>query len=373
MNKLYLLIIILLFCFISLNYHFEMSFIDNTFNLIPALLQFINPFVEYRIEYPKHDYIVKGFRYMANSCIHLLNYFSNTPEELDYYFKESEHNYLKIPGPNGDIDILMVTPPNKDNKLLPLTIYFHGGGMVTGIIEDGHMRAMVKQLNTIVVGVDYRLAPENRFPKGVVDCYTVVKYLSKNSKKFNIDNKNIILTGASAGGLMTVSVTSLTLFGLPKNFPLNDRKKYFNNMNDDDIILKPPIKIHAPFVPVLEYPGGAFPSYLKFFDVGGLSATRMIWFWNMYAEHPSKCNNYLCSPTKYLTDEQYKKFPKGIVLTADADILRDEGIYYYKMLKKNNVNVYHYTTPTSHMLSGVLGIEGNYKAYKKIKELLNEK
>lgn len=96
-------------------------------------------------------------------------------------------------------------------------IYIHGGGFFLGDlgVYDCFLNQIAVNLNIVVISIDYRLAPENPYPCGVEDCWTVVKYYLKNSEEFNADSTRTILAGDSAGGNL-VSVVTKRLIELEK-------------------------------------------------------------------------------------------------------------------------------------------------------------
>ena len=106
-----------------------------------------------------------------------------------------------IDGPNGEIPIRIYNP-NKSQEKLPLIVLFHGGGWVIGDLEshDNMCRYLAKSCEAILVAVDYRLAPENKFPSAIEDALDSVNYIFNNSKNLNFNNKKVVLCGDSAGG-----------------------------------------------------------------------------------------------------------------------------------------------------------------------------
>mmetsp|Transcript_22097 Transcript_22097/g.26970 ORF Transcript_22097/g.26970 Transcript_22097/m.26970 type:complete len:130 (+) Transcript_22097:60-449(+) len=124
--------------------------------------------------------------------------------------------------------------------------------MVFGEAEDALMYMLGRNGNGIAVGVDYRLAPESPFPKGVLDCYTVLRYLVDHSSDFNIDPNRVIVSGASAGGLMASVSAALSVHGYGDEAPK----------------LKYPLAGQILIFPVLEYPGARHQSWLEFSHMG---------------------------------------------------------------------------------------------------------
>ena len=109
-------------------------------------------------------------------------------------------------GSHGSIPV-RVFRPDENNKL-PVIVYFHGGGWVVGGIDthDIYCRELATHSNAVVVSVDYRLAPEYRFPTAFEDCYSATSWVSENAEQLNIDPNRIAVAGDSAGGNLAATV-----------------------------------------------------------------------------------------------------------------------------------------------------------------------
>jgi acetyl esterase/lipase len=110
-----------------------------------------------------------------------------------------------IPGPPGapDVRVLVYTPPGKNAATTrPAYLHMHGGGYVIGNpeINDGSNRSIASELDCVVVSVDYRLAPETRFPGALEDCYAALTWLDAQAGQLGVDRSRIAIGGESAGG-----------------------------------------------------------------------------------------------------------------------------------------------------------------------------
>ena len=104
---------------------------------------------------------------------------------------------IQIPGAEGSIKARVYNPEPEASALLPVLVYFHGGGWVMGSIEthDALCRDLTNQANIIVVSVDYRLAPEHKFPAGLEDCYAALSWVSKNAQQLMADPNRLAIGG----------------------------------------------------------------------------------------------------------------------------------------------------------------------------------
>ncbi|MEQ8661198.1 MAG: alpha/beta hydrolase fold domain-containing protein, partial [Gammaproteobacteria bacterium] len=102
-----------------------------------------------------------------------------------------------IPGPNGPIPIRIYTPRDSAGALLPVLVQFHGGGWVIGNLEthDNMCRYFANAGDAIVVAVDYRLAPEHKFPAGIEDCIAATEWVHANAASIGADADRLAVTG----------------------------------------------------------------------------------------------------------------------------------------------------------------------------------
>ncbi|MEL6341953.1 MAG: alpha/beta hydrolase [Myxococcota bacterium] len=117
-----------------------------------------------------------------------------------------------IPGPEGAPDITVrIYRPKGAAGILPGIYHIHGGGMVLGDLENEHLSvlAICEATNTVIVTVDYRLAPENPHPAPVEDCYAGLVWMFENAESLGVDAERIAIYGASAGGGLTIGTALL--------------------------------------------------------------------------------------------------------------------------------------------------------------------
>ncbi|OAI38596.1 hypothetical protein AYO38_09355 [bacterium SCGC AG-212-C10] len=219
-----------------------------------------------------------------------------------------------VPGPGGEIPVRIYKPSNAAN--LPVLVYYHGGGWVIMDISthDGVCRALANAAKCVVVSVDYRLAPEAKYPAAAEDCYAATKWVADNAAALGVDANRLAVGGDSAGGnLAAVVAQTARDKGGPK------------------IVLQ---VLHCP---VTEYSYNT-SSYTDNAEGYMLTKAGMVWFWDHYLESPDQGQQPMASPL--LGDT--KNLPPALVQTAEFDPLRDEGAAYAAKLKESGGNVtYH--------------------------------
>ena len=137
-----------------------------------------------------------------------------------------------IPGPGADLRVRIYTP--NGNGPFPLMVFFHGSGFVLCSLDthDGTCRNLCNASGCIVVSVDYRLAPEHKFPAGSEDCYAATKWAAEHARELDADPGRVIIAGDSAGGNMVVTALMIrdkggpALRGQLMIYPVTD---YFNS------------------------------------------------------------------------------------------------------------------------------------------------
>jgi acetyl esterase len=218
-------------------------------------------------------------------------------------------------GPTGQTRIRVLRPENA-SQVLPVIVYFHGAGWVMGDTKthDRLVREIATGAHAAVVFVDYDRSPESRYPAAIEQDYAVLAYVAEHPKEFNVDSSRLAIAGDSVGGNMTAVVSLLA----------KERKG-------------PAIKAQVLFYPVTDA-AMSDGSYQTFADGPWLTKPAMSWFWNAYLPDVAGRENAHVSPLN-ATSEQLKGLPPALVITAENDVLRDEGEAYGRKLSEAGVAV----------------------------------
>lgn len=192
-----------------------------------------------------------------------------------------------------------------------LLVFFHGGGWVIGDLNshDGVCRSLANKSGHAVLSVDYRLAPEHKFPAAFDDCATAVKWAFENAKTLGIDNSRMAVGGDSAGGNLAAAVALAEV--VPLKFQM---------------LIYPAVDMRMESPSINENANGPI-----------LTKSVMAWFVAHYMSSDADRAHISASPM-LASDEQLKKMPPAIVITAQFDPLRDEGEAYGKRLVENGVS-----------------------------------
>ena len=216
-----------------------------------------------------------------------------------------------IPGPTGEISVRLYKPAGKS---LPVVVFFHGGGWVIGNIDthDGYCRSLATASNAVVVSVDYRLAPEHKFPAAAEDAYAATRWVCDHAVALGGRPNSVVVAGDSAGGNLAAVVA---LMARDRGGPSIARQILIYPITDCDFQAK---------------------SYCDFATGHFLTREAMIWFWDQYCTPKTERHQpYLC-PRRA---ESLHDLPPALVLTAECDPLRDEGEVYADKLREAGVDV----------------------------------
>lgn len=219
-----------------------------------------------------------------------------------------------IPGVTADLAIRIYTPPTSGPHSGML--YIHGGGWAYFSIDfyDAQLSALSKLTDSVIVSINYQKAPEHKFPIPHDDCYSGLKWMYENSDLLSINKKRIGIGGDSAGANLAAGVVL--------------------RARDEKVC---PLAYQLLIYPAL---GVDFytDSYIKNGTGFGLTKRTMSWLWSLYLDRPEDWQNPYAVP---LSSVDLQNLPPTIIVTAEYDVLRDDGIVYADRLSKNGVFVVH--------------------------------
>ena len=229
-------------------------------------------------------------------------------------------NARLVPGPGGDIPV-RIYRPHGDTETRPAVVFCHGGGFVLCDLDshDSFCRAMSRHTESVVVSVDYRLAPEHRAPAAAEDVFAALCWVIDNASELGVDRARILIAGDSAGGNLA-AVTALQC-----------RDKCGPTLAGQVLIY-----------PVVD-PTFDTSSYQAY--ASGFVNTRaaMQWYWERYLGGSSlPVPAYLVAPGRASSHEG---LPPAVVVTAGLDVLHSEGVAYANRLRTANVPVIHRDYP----------------------------
>jgi acetyl esterase len=213
-----------------------------------------------------------------------------------------------IPGPGSELPIRIYQPREaKPDERFPVLIWYHGGGFVIGNLDthDSACRLLATQADCMVVAVDYRLAPEFKFPAGVEDCMATLRWVSQHAREIGADAERIAVGGDSAGAnLATVAAILARDEGYPK------------------VVFQ--LLVYPCVAPEPET-----ASHRKFADGYLLTRNTITWFYKLYLRGQKDVNDFRFAP---LLRDDLSNLPPALVLVAGYDPLRDEGVDYSRRL-----------------------------------------
>ena len=219
----------------------------------------------------------------------------------------------EIPGRGHPIPVRIYTPIGSGP--FAGVVYFHGGGFVIGDLDthDPLCRQIAARTGAVVVAVQYRLAPEHPFPAAVEDAESAGRWFLAHAQAFGADPRRLFVMGDSAGGTLA-TVTALAL---------RDQRS-------------PSVRGQILIYPITDHVEAGSASYDAFADGYGLTREDMRWFIRHYAGGPAHATDPRVCPLRMPT---LRGQPPAFVLTAEYDVLRDEGERYVERLREDGVDV----------------------------------
>ena len=215
----------------------------------------------------------------------------------------------------GAINVRFVRPEGNTDKL-PVIFYIHGAGWVFGSAQthDKLIRELAVRTNSVVVFPEYSRSPEAKYPTAIEQSYAVLQKLSELAESKGLDLSELAVAGDSVGGNMATVMTILT----------KERQGL-------------PIQKQLLFYPVTDA-NFTTDSYQEFAENYFLTKEGMKWFWDQYTTDDSERSEITASPLR-ATSEELADLPPALILTGEADILRDEGEAYARKLRDAGVAV----------------------------------
>jgi acetyl esterase len=228
---------------------------------------------------------------------------------------------LTAAGPHGPIPLRLYRPAKAPPTASPVLVFFHGGGWVIGDLEshDGVCRHLAERSGCVVIAVDYRLAPEHKFPAALDDAFAAASWVAAQADTLGLDPVRLAVGGDSAGGTLAAACCLLAreAGGSP-----------------------------AIAYQMLLYPATDFamdtPSHRQFAEGHLLTLDSMVWFRDHYLNGPSDMEDWRASP---LRAASLAGLPPAFVLTASHDPLRDEGERYARRLIETGTPVTVWRAP----------------------------
>lgn len=224
-----------------------------------------------------------------------------------------------IAGPDGTSLRVRIYWPDGPGPF-PACLYFHGGGWVLNTIEthDDLVQRLTEASGCAFVSVDYRLAPEHKYPAAIEDAYAALQWLAGTAEELHVDSQRIAVCGDSAGGNIAAALCLMT----------RDRGG-------------PPVCFQALIYPITDCDLDR-PSYHENATGYFLTRSQMEWFWQHYIADPEQRQHPYASPLRAST---LQGLPPAFILTAEFDPLRDEGEAFAAALTEAGIPVLLHRVP----------------------------
>ena len=234
----------------------------------------------------------------------------------------AEVRELSALGPGGEVIPMRLYrgTTTASGGMPPALVFFHGGGWVIGDLDthDSLCRHLANAALSVVISVDYRLAPEHKFPAAVEDSFAATSWVAEQAAALGIDRERLAVGGDSAGGNLAAVVSLLA----------RDRRA-------------PPLRYQVLLYPAVDC-GMTHASHQRFAEGYLLTRPTIQWFYDQYLRGPGDIDDWRASP---LRAPDLSGVPPALVLTAGNDVLCDEGEAYARRLQQHGVPVRHQQFP----------------------------
>lgn len=240
-------------------------------------------------------------------------------ERMNHYLiknpaeKVKQIRNLEIPCVWGKMAVRIYVPENGLGR--KAFVFFHGGGWtLNGIETYGALgAALANRTERAVILPEFRLAPEHKFPAAVEDAISTVQWVYDNAQSLGIERDKIAVGGDSSGGALATAAAM-----------------YFRDRGGV------PVEKQVLLYPVTDYYMPGTDSYKIYGDTGMIDRNFLVWGWNHYIRSTEDLSNpYLCP----LRAEDLSHMPEALIITAEKDVVRDEGELYGERMEKAGCKV----------------------------------
>lgn len=238
---------------------------------------------------------------------------ANSKDAPTEFLELAEVKEITVNGGAGLIPARIYKPYTKDKSPLPVVVYFHGGGFVIADndVYDATPRALANKAKAIFVSVEYRKAPESKFPAAHEDAYAAYKWVVNNAASLGGDPKRVAVAGESAGGSLALNVA------------VKARDEKFQ------------LPIHELLIYPVAGSNMETASYKKYGSAKPLNKAMMVWFMEHYLNTPAEKND----PRINLVAANLKGIKAATIITAQVDPLKSEGEDLAKHMRAQGVAV----------------------------------
>lgn len=221
---------------------------------------------------------------------------------------------LRLPGPDGAVRVRLIRPAAPGPALLPVILYLHGGGWIAGgvVSHDRLVRELAVGAGAAVVFVDYDRAPEAPYPTALRQAHAAARWVVGHGRGHGLDATRMAVAGDSAGGNLAAALTLLA-------------KEHGEVFFRHQVLLCPPLSAACDTASYRRFARGCFQS-----------ADYLRWLWQQYVPDPGRRTEPTASPL-HAEPHQLAGLPPALVITAEADVLRDEAEAYAARLRAAGV------------------------------------